>query len=622
MRRLFLLIILLTANLFAGSAPPTVADIAALKALAPGAYQTLLVLRYSSADSGKYAGGGLVNWIAGSTKAAAACSVYVPNSNPTRGRWERVSSSIRSAEQCGIHTYDDTISGVTTYPDLAGSGTRMVVVSATGTASTQSIPAGGSLANPTGTIGLTAVNGSLTSALRSDGAPALSQAIAPNWSGLHIFSSGLEIAGGSASGNAAYGDIFSNATNGLVLIGRQGATNDLLFANHSGQTLLSNPTGGTALTIPGVITNTALAGTGTRITTSTSTGVQGNATSLSGLYDFSDLIGFGVGLTFSGNGTSAAATITRLAADGLQVRGVAGSSYDITLQESGGSYLLRNPAGGTVVEFPGSGILMTSLAGTGTRMVVTDPSGNLSTQTIPVAGSLASPSATIGLTTVNGSATSGMRSDGAPALSQAIVPTWTGNHTHGVGTSSLWSGLGTPGSGNSEYLVINHDAGSVNLFSLASGTGTARGFSFGVGALNPLAISSAGKVFLNNSIEVSGISKFAGPTQPQKSALTSGATVAVNASLADFFTLTLATNATLSNPTNGAEGSHFTIRIRQDGTGSRILDYGTNYRFPSGIAPTLTTTANAIDYLSFIYDETDSKWDFVGNAFNLIAELP
>jgi hypothetical protein len=41
----------------------------------------------------------------------------------------------------------------------------------------------------------------------------------------------------------------------------------------------------------------------------------------------------------------------------------------------------------------------------------------------------ANPSASIGLTAVNGSATTAMRSDAAPALSQAIVPTWTAQHT-------------------------------------------------------------------------------------------------------------------------------------------------------------------------------------------------
>lgn len=45
------------------------------------------------------------------------------------------------------------------------------------------------LANPTGTIGLTAVNGVATTAIRSDGAPALSQAIAPTWTQQHLFTS-------------------------------------------------------------------------------------------------------------------------------------------------------------------------------------------------------------------------------------------------------------------------------------------------------------------------------------------------------------------------------------------------------------------------------------------------
>jgi len=40
----------------------------------------------------------------------------------------------------------------------------------------------------------------------------------------------------------------------------------------------------------------------------------------------------------------------------------------------------------------------------------------------------ANPSASVGLSAVNGSATTYMRSDAAPALSQSITPTWTGVH--------------------------------------------------------------------------------------------------------------------------------------------------------------------------------------------------
>lgn len=67
----------------------------------------------------------------------------------------------------------------------------MVVTDNVGQLGTQAIPSGATGANPTGTIGLSAVNGSANTYLRSDGAPALSQAIVPTWSGAHTFSTGI-----------------------------------------------------------------------------------------------------------------------------------------------------------------------------------------------------------------------------------------------------------------------------------------------------------------------------------------------------------------------------------------------------------------------------------------------
>ncbi len=47
---------------------------------------------------------------------------------------------------------------------------------------------GGTAADPTASVGLTAVNGSASTFMRSDAAPALSQSIAPTWTGQHIWS--------------------------------------------------------------------------------------------------------------------------------------------------------------------------------------------------------------------------------------------------------------------------------------------------------------------------------------------------------------------------------------------------------------------------------------------------
>lgn len=74
---------------------------------------------------------------------------------------------------------------------------------------------------------------------------------------------------------------------------------------------------------------------------------------------------------------------------------------------------------------------------------------------------LANPLVSIGLTAVNGSATTAMRSDAAPALSQSITPTWTGTHTFtGVptayATSGTWASLGQ----TSNYPALTLRAGA------------------------------------------------------------------------------------------------------------------------------------------------------------------
>lgn len=82
-------------------------------------------------------------------------------------------------------------------------------------------------------------------------------------------------------------------------------------------------------------------------------------------------------------------------------------------------------------------------------------------------------------------------------------------------------------------------------------------------------------------------------------ALTDGATITPDFSLDNNFTLTLGGNRTLANPTNLNAGQSGVIFISQDGTGSRTLAYGSSWDFPSQTAPTLTTTANAVDVLVY-----------------------
>ena len=82
-------------------------------------------------------------------------------------------------------------------------------------------------------------------------------------------------------------------------------------------------------------------------------------------------------------------------------------------------------------------------------------------------------------------------------------------------------------------------------------------------------------------------------------ALTDGATITPDFSDSNNFSVTLGGNRTLANPTNLVAGQSGCIWITQDGTGSRTLAYGSYWDFTGGTAPTLTTTANAVDCLVY-----------------------
>jgi hypothetical protein len=79
---------------------------------------------------------------------------------------------------------------------------------------------GGTGANPTASVGLTAVNGVATTFLRSDGAPALSQSISPTWTGSHLFN-GIPVL---------------STTNAGVSIGRSGSNAQVVYIASGGGT--------------------------------------------------------------------------------------------------------------------------------------------------------------------------------------------------------------------------------------------------------------------------------------------------------------------------------------------------------------------------------------------------
>jgi hypothetical protein len=82
--------------------------------------------------------------------------------------------------------------------------------------------------------------------------------------------------------------------------------------------------------------------------------------------------------------------------------------------------------------------------------------------------------------------------------------------------------------------------------------------------------------------------------------LTDAATITPDFGANQNFTVTLAGNRTLANPTNIVVGQTGSIFVVQDGTGSRTLSFGTYYDFVGGTAPTLSSGAAAVDRIDYI----------------------
>lgn len=120
------------------------------------------------------------------------------------------------------------------------------------------------------------------------------------------------------------------------------------------------------------------------------------------------------------------------------------------------------------------------------------------------------------------------------------------------------------------------------------------------------------------SLTVAGININQSFTVAQRgtiTALTDGATITIDLANANNFSVTLGGNRTFAAPTNQTAGQSGVIVITQDGTGGRTAAFNSVFKFPGGTAPTLTTTANAVDVVAY-YVESATRI-----SARLIADL-
>ena len=119
-----------------------------------------------------------------------------------------------------------------------------------------------------------------------------------------------------------------------------------------------------------------------------------------------------------------------------------------------------------------------------------------------------------------------------------------------------------------------------------------------------LLITTNNKLFIANNAVLNAAQTFTAAQRGAITALTDGATITPDFAAGNNYSVTLGGNRTLANPTNLTAGQSGVIIVSQDSTGSRTLAFGNYWKFAGGTAPTLTTTASAVDVIAFFVDSS------------------
>jgi hypothetical protein len=127
-------------------------------------------------------------------------------------------------------------------------------------------------------------------------------------------------------------------------------------------------------------------------------------------------------------------------------------------------------------------------------------------------------------------------------------------------------------------------------------------------------LAVSGVVLTTTAQTIAGVKTFNDALDLAIQDLTDGATIAVDAATGPKFAVTLGGNRTIANPTGAVDGRVIIFRLRQDGTGTRVVTWGSDYRFRGDLAAanvTLSTAANLVDRVAFEYVAADTKWDCI-----------
>lgn len=471
---------------------------------------------------------------------------------------------------------------------------------------------GGTAANPTATIGATAVNGSATTYMRSDGAPAL-PATLPAISGVNLTSLNASNIG---SGTVPIANLPVATTVAKGVVQADGTTitisaGVISAAAPSGCTF-ANPTATIGATAVNGSASTCMRSDGAPALPATLPAVSGvNLTALNA--------------TNLGSGTVAAARMPALTGDITTSSGAVATtlatvnsnvgsftSANITVNAKGLITAAANGAGGGSVTSiaQGNGILLSTAPCINTCTISTTVLQNAQTGTsYPLAS------------TDGGKLVS---SNNAAAVAFSLVQANTAGFTAGWGldVDVIGAGTTTITAATSTFdnaLSVLVLAKGQDAYIWSDGANYHSVVSMPLVVNNGMLCNTSGATNYPVSCTFASVWALLTAQNNTWTAAQRASIATVSISTATFtpsfdgsnnFTLTLssACPCTIANPsTTPVAGQSGVIRILQDGTGSRTVGtWGSQYFAEGGVAAlTLSTAANAADYFSyFVFDAT------------------
>jgi hypothetical protein len=222
-----------------------------------------------------------------------------------------------------------------------------------------------------------------------------------------------------------------------------------------------------------------------------------------------------------------------------------------------------------------------------------------------------------------------------------ITDSWSFMLPHSSTPVDLWSTRNTPSTGGGGVTSVNSQTGAVVLAAVdvgadasgaaASAQAAAQAYAAGLqpttGSPLGTTVGGSGGTYSTQALLIAALLAAGGGSMgarlaPKVATLTDAATVAVNASLANDFRLTLtsaigATRA-IGAPGNAVDGQTIRFELVQPASGGPCAATWASgaggYDFGTGTAPALSSGASAIDMAAFRYSATKGQWLSLGSA--------